>query len=86
MNNQGAPSRGAPQRVVDPQEEELLGDTHVVPPLNDVRQRQDPSLHARPLVSPVGSANVAPNASMLKDCHDIVEDMVAKKLKQMTID
>lgn len=42
--------------------------------------------NGRPWVIPAGSANVVPHASMLKDCHDIVEDIVAKKLKQMTID
>ena len=37
MNNQGAPSCGTLQQVVDPRAEELLGDTHAEAPLNAVR-------------------------------------------------
>ena len=85
MNNQGVPPQGVLQRVVDPQEEELQVGPPARVPLNDVPQH-DPNTQARPWVSPAGSANAVPRAVMLKDYHDMVGDMVDKKLKQMAID
>ena len=66
--------------MVDPQEEELQVGPPTRVPLNDVPQH-DPNTQARPWVSPAGSANVVPRAVMLKDYHDMVGDMVDKKLK-----
>jgi hypothetical protein len=72
---------GTPRRVVDPQEEEILAGTAANASAKDGRQQHDPGLWAQPLVMPATSANAEPRPSTLKDYHDIVEDMVAKKFK-----
>jgi hypothetical protein len=77
---------GAPQRVVDPQEEEILAGAAGNAPANNGHQRQDADARARPLVMPAGSANAEPGPSTLKSYHDILEDMVTKRFKQMAID
>jgi hypothetical protein len=77
---------GTPRRVVDPQEEEILAGAAANASANDGRQQHDLGLRAQPLVMPATSANAEPRPSTLKDYHDIVEDMVAKKFKQMAIE
>ena len=68
----------------DPQEKELQVGTPARAPLNDVPQH--PNMQARPWVSPVGPADAVPRAVVLKDYHDMIGDMIDKKLKQMAID
>lgn len=84
--NNGAPPQGISRRVVDPQEEEHQAGTLARAPIIDERQRQEPSAHAQQWASPTSAFNVVPQPSMLKGYHDIVEDLVAKKLKQMALD
>lgn len=55
-------------------------------PPNGGRQQQDPGVRGRPLVTATGVANGVSHPSMLKNCHDIVEDVVTKKLKKMSIE
>ena len=87
MNGSKGPRpQEVPQRVDDPQEQELRVGTLTRVPLNQAHQHQEPSTHARQWARPTGSADVVPQPSMLKGYHDIVEDMVVKKLKQMALD
>ncbi|KAM0882333.1 hypothetical protein ACQ4PT_032372 [Festuca glaucescens] len=96
-NNNGGggaiPPQGMPHAVVDPQEEELHGDALAIGGLNDGRQhqepstqRQEPSAQTRQWASPAGASSAAPQPSMLKSYHDIVEDMVEKRFRQLTVD
>ncbi|KAM0923781.1 hypothetical protein ACQ4PT_005306 [Festuca glaucescens] len=91
-NNNGGggivPPQGMPHAVVDPQEEELHGDALATGGLNDGRQHQEPSAQrhepsaqTRQWASPAGASSAAPQPSMLKSYHDIVEDMVEKRFR-----
>ncbi|KAM0857946.1 hypothetical protein ACQ4PT_048133 [Festuca glaucescens] len=86
MMNNTTMAPGAPRKVVDPQEEELLAGAAGNALANDGHQRQDSNSRARPLVMPAGSANTEPGPSTLKSYYDILEDMVTKRFKQMAID
>jgi hypothetical protein len=95
-NNGGGgavPPQGMPHAVVDPQEEELHGDALATGGLNDGRQHQEPSTQrhepsaqSRQWANLAGASSIAPQPSMLKSYHDIVEDMVEKRFRQLTID
>ncbi|KAM0833857.1 hypothetical protein ACQ4PT_064003 [Festuca glaucescens] len=86
MMNNNTMAPGAPRKVVDPQEEELLAGAAGNALANDGHQRQDSDAWARPLVMPAGSANTEPGPSTLKSYHDILEDMVTKRFKQLAVD
>src|SRR5579859_3929466 len=66
---QNMPSGGARQDPEDPQVHELEGIESARPP---------------PLQNPSASATVGSRPSTLKDYHDIVEDLVTKKMKQIS--
>src|SRR5579859_2510195 len=66
---QNMPPGGARQDLEDPQIHELEGIESARPP---------------PLQNPSASATVGSRPSTLKDYHDIVEDLVTKKMKQIS--
>ncbi|KAF0918693.1 hypothetical protein E2562_025819 [Oryza meyeriana var. granulata] len=76
------PRVNATPTIVDPQLKELGTVAHHTAPTNDVR-RSTSSVHPQHLNIPTTST---PPPITLKDYHDVVEDLVNKRLKQISIE
>lgn len=78
INGQPMPHHDSPSKIIDPQIEEIEDITH-----EHTNHQFRSNTHPRPTGKPITSINTMPSPSSLKDYHDIVEDMVNKKLKQI---
>lgn len=78
INGQPMPHHDSPSKNIDPQIEEIEDITH-----DHTNHQFRSNTHPRPTGKPITSVNTMPSPSSLKDYHDIVEDMVNKKLKQI---